>query len=176
MLSRRQNHSTSTAHQSIDTRSKTLSQQSIRKDYRSMLDSSDVVSVTKVLKLHILERKLSYFKFFSQSSCNGDAAQTALGGARVHAAVQRVCETSGKYATATRVFCPPRRAHGSHSAPAARDLFARPGLQSAHVRGALRGQPPVLVRVCTRPCPRAELGAALVSPCSPFPWPCSVQA
>ena len=30
---------------------------SIRKDYLSRLDSSDVVSVTKVLKLHILERK-----------------------------------------------------------------------------------------------------------------------
>jgi hypothetical protein len=28
----------------------------IRKDYRSRLDSSDVVSVTKVMKIHILER------------------------------------------------------------------------------------------------------------------------
>ena len=36
---------------------------SIRKDYRSRLDSSDVVSVTKVLKLHILERKLIFFLF-----------------------------------------------------------------------------------------------------------------
>ena len=47
---------------------------SIRKDYQSRLDSSDVVSVTKVLKLHILERKeqilLQGKKFvFSQKPC-----------------------------------------------------------------------------------------------------------
>ena len=44
-----------------------MTESSIRKVYRSRMDSSDVVSVTKVLKLHILERKeqiLLQGKFF----------------------------------------------------------------------------------------------------------------
>ena len=52
---------------------------SIRKDYLSRLDSSDVVSVTKVLKLHILERKLNFGEYGTRGNM-GDFPISSGGG------------------------------------------------------------------------------------------------
>ena len=52
---------------------------SIRKEYRSRLDSSDVVSVTKVLKLHILERKLNFGEYGTRGNM-GDFPISSGGG------------------------------------------------------------------------------------------------
>ncbi len=58
---------------------------SIRKDYRSRLDSPDVVSVNKVLKFHILERKYQIsaeephkFAIFLDKELGGGRGSAAL--------------------------------------------------------------------------------------------------